>query len=70
MKINTEVNFQPSEIIGKTVAEARQLLESRGHTLRVAVEDGQSLMLTMDYRPLRANVTVVKGVVTAFNKMG
>ena len=39
--------------------------ETRTETVRVAMRDGEAFMLTKDYLENRANLTVVKTVVTA-----
>ena len=52
-------------LIGLTEDEAVKVASERGWTIRVAMRDGEAFMLTKDYLENRANLTVVKTVVTA-----
>lgn len=65
----TRTNFE-QQVIGKTVEEAKQLGDQHGFLVRTSKKDGESLMLTMDYRPTRLNVETINNRVTAVHKWG
>jgi len=50
-------------LVGRTVAEAQQLVESQGYTFRVILEAGKPLFVTADWRTDRVNVEVSAGKV-------
>jgi hypothetical protein len=52
-----------SALAGRTVAEARQMVESQGYTFRILIEDGRSSYATADFRTDRVNVEVAAGKV-------
>ena len=52
-------------LIGLTEDEAKKVATERGWAIRVAMRDGESLMLTTDYRQDRVNITVVNKLVTS-----
>jgi hypothetical protein len=56
------------KIIGKTPEEARKNL--KGRKLRIAVQDGERKMLTMDYDPKRVNVSTTEGKISSIVEMG
>ena len=58
------------EIIGKTVAEAKALVEAAGCIFRVTVEDGLNYRITCEWRSNRVNVTVNAGKVVAIRGVG
>lgn len=51
------------EIIGMEVDEAIETIEGAGLKARIAMEDGQPFMLTMDYRMDRINLDIQNGKV-------
>ena len=59
-----DVDEAADALVGLTVDEAAKVAEEHGWELRVAREDGEDLIVTADYRPLRVNVAVEAGVVT------
>lgn len=54
-------------LIGLAEDEAAKICQSNGWSTRVAVRDGESFQLTMDYNESRVNFTINKGIVTAVN---
>lgn len=52
-----------TNIIGKTEAEAEQILTQEGKKMRVANRDGQYYLMTMDYWADRINVAIERGKV-------
>ena len=52
-------------LIGLGEDEAVKLAQINGWSTRVAVRDGESFQLTMDYNESRVNFTISKGIVTA-----
>lgn len=52
-------------VIGKSVAEARQMVTGKGFKFRVVREDDRWLPITEDLRHYRINVSVDKGIVTS-----
>ena len=52
------------DVVGLTEAAATVMVEQLGFTLRVVARDGETFMVTRDYRSDRVNVMVVAGVVT------
>ncbi len=59
-----------AEIIGLTPPAASDVLVNRGFSVRVVSEDGDSFMVTSDWRPERINVAVEKGVITGIVSRG
>ena len=56
---------------GKTLEEARQILEPHGITaVRPLMVDGKLMMGTMDWRPDRLNVSIQDGLITHMDKLG
>jgi len=53
------------KLVGLTEDEATKVATGNGWTVRVAERDGESFMLTADYRTDRVNLTVRDGKVTA-----
>jgi hypothetical protein len=51
------------EYEGKTIDEATQYAKDGGYTVRITEENGQSKMLTMDFRTDRINFRVKNGFV-------
>ncbi len=58
--------FSLSDVEGKQLSEVESWAAGKGMTVRVVMEDGQSLPATMDYRPDRINTQVGAGVVTRY----
>jgi hypothetical protein len=56
---------QLQTLVGLTEAEAADAAAANGWGFRVVSIDGESLAVTADYSPTRANVVLVDGVVTA-----
>lgn len=50
-------------LVGLPVGVARQRVEARKLGFRITKQDGESLMITADYREDRVNVAVKAGVV-------
>ena len=63
-------NIDPTQLVGKTLEEGKVYAESQGCTIRVTSKDGEGMMVTMDFRPNRINVSIVKNVITGVGKMG
>lgn len=57
-------------IVGRSVDEAIKVLDAEGLTLRVVIEDGESLAVTEDFSTSRVNVEVAEGVVVAVVSIG
>ena len=53
------------ELVGLNEDEAIKTAESNGWSWRIAMRDGESFPLTMDFRSDRVNFTIENGVVTA-----
>jgi hypothetical protein len=53
------------QLVGLAEAEATKVATGNGWTIRIAMRDGESFMLTTDYRDNRVNFTIENGVVTA-----
>lgn len=53
------------QIIGMEKQAAIDLLHSRGHVVRIAMEDGVNSYLQGAYAPGRYNITIVDGKVTS-----
>jgi hypothetical protein len=53
------------KLVGLSEAEATKVATGNGWTIRIAMRDGKSFMLTTDFRDNRVNFTVDNGVVTA-----
>ena len=51
------------DIVGMTTLDAKAYLQDIGHTMRVMILDGQSLIGTADFRSNRVNVAVEADVV-------
>ena len=52
-------------LVGLTEQGANDMAVKNGWTVRVAVRDGRSFMLTTDYVPNRVNLTIGNGIVTS-----
>lgn len=65
-----ETTVAESALVGLTEDEALRVVAEKGWILRVAVIDGVDQPLTMDYSPMRVNVAVADGVVTAVVSIG
>lgn len=57
-RVDAKITF-----VGMTVEEAESLASEQNIAFRVVMRDGQSLPMTMDYRPGRINATVESGMV-------
>jgi len=53
------------DVIGKTYLEAVNLCADGGYVIRVAAEDGEQYMLTMDLQLDRVNVRIENGIVVS-----
>jgi hypothetical protein len=53
------------QLVGLTEGEATKVATGNGWTIRIAMRDGESFMLTTDFQDNRVNFTVENGVVTA-----
>jgi len=53
-----------AEFTGRTLEKATEKAENDGFVTRVVEKDGQSFMLTMDYRQDRINFRVKNNIVT------
>jgi hypothetical protein len=53
------------QLVGLTESEATKVATGNGWTIRIAMRDGESFMLTTDYSDSRVNLTIENGVVTA-----
>jgi len=51
------------ELIGLTESNAQNCVEQAGLTRRVVYRNGESLAVTLDYRPDRINISVEEGFV-------
>ena len=57
-------------IVGMMVSEAISHLDKHGLTLRTTIQDGKSLMVTMDINMKRVNVIVEGNEVVDIDKIG
>ncbi len=53
------------QLVGLSEGEATKVASGNGWTIRIAMRDGESFMLTTDYQDNRVNLTIENGVVTA-----
>jgi hypothetical protein len=53
-----------SALVGMTEADAVSLIDGVGWTSRISARDGESFVLTMDYRTDRVNLEIEDGIVT------
>jgi hypothetical protein len=60
----SSADFDLQSVVGMTEAEASSAAASAGRECRVMSRDGQSMTVTLDYRPDRVNLVVEGGVVT------
>ena len=63
-----KVSEMYQDIIGKTVREAEAMYPA--HTIRIAERDGESLMLTMEFRFNRINVGLTGEIITKVFDVG
>lgn len=70
--IPAEVDMAAAEasLVGLTLEEATKVAEGAGWVVRVSTLDGEGQAMTDDYMPLRVNVAVEAGVVTAIDSIG
>jgi hypothetical protein len=57
-------NAQAATLIGMSKAEAIDCVNRFSATHRITQEDGQSFVVTKDYRMDRVDLTINKGIVT------
>lgn len=57
-------------IIGKSIPEAMEILQSMGYSLRVEKENGQPLPVTMDCNFRRVNVAIVNDQIKSIIRLG
>jgi len=50
--------FDTSQLIGKTIQEADEMLESYGYTVRPTRKNGEAFICTRDFKPNRLNVEI------------
>jgi hypothetical protein len=62
----TPDGFKLSDVEGKTLDEVEHWAGGRGMSVRVVMEDGRPMAVTMDYRTDRINTQVEAGVVTRY----
>lgn len=71
MDADTQVQVAQSlDFVGLTEAQAEALSAENNITFRVVERDGESLPVTMDYRPGRINASVDNGVITSVTVEG
>lgn len=58
------------ELLGKTTAEAKAMVEPDGYSLRVIEQDGSGRMVTMDHNIKRINVAITKDIITKIRGLG
>jgi hypothetical protein len=59
-----------SRLVGKEETEASQICENSGHKMRVMSKDGESYLVTCDYRTDRINVNVIDGKISSISGIG
>ena len=59
-----------TEIIGKTVAEAKNFLKFQGKKMRIIEQDGEVHLMTTEYLQNRINVRVDQGKIVAIEYFG
>lgn len=52
-------------VLGKALDEAKKLIEGEGCAMRIASQDGESNMMTMDFRSDRINLDIEDGKVVS-----
>ena len=65
-----EITVAESALVGLTEDEALKVVGEQGWILRVSTLDGVAQPLTMDYSPMRVNVALTDGIVTAVDSIG
>ena len=65
-----ETGVAESALVGLTEDEALKVVGEQGWILRVSTRDGVPQPLTMDYSPMRVNVALADGIVTAVDSIG
>lgn len=63
-------DFDESIIVGLSFDEAAEAAEAEGFVLRIAIEDGEDQVLTMDFVTNRVNVEVDDGTVVRVVSQG
>lgn len=63
-------DWDARELLGKSLADAESTAAEHSCTVRVAVEDGENLILTMDLLPDRVNVETSDDVVVGIQNVG
>ncbi len=62
--------MQDNELIGLTLAEAKEKLKDSGSRIRVTSEDGQQYFGTCDYDLNRINVAIAEGKISSVGGRG
>ncbi len=55
------------KLIGKTEKEGIEIAKSHGYTVRLIKKDGESFVVTMDFRFDRINIEVENDIITKCN---
>lgn len=64
IKMDEKVSAPQINLVGQTEEDAIKMIEAAGMKYRVMKRDGESFMGTMDFDPMRFNLTVENGIVT------
>lgn len=59
-----------NKIFGMTRAQANEHLKIHNYTMRIAIENGSSNMLTADYKSNRVNVIIDNDIVINITEIG
>ncbi len=62
--------LETAMLVGETVDQASATAEDHGCEVRVVVEDGEQLAVTLDFNPDRINVAVAQGTITKIVSLG
>lgn len=63
-----ELSYLKTNIIGKTIDEAKSMCKKC--LVRETTRDGKPLMVTMDYRSERINVSIQQGIIKSVINTG
>lgn len=55
--------FKKVHVVGLPLSEAIKLIQANGGSYRLTKVNGESMIVTMDFRPQRANLEVEDGIV-------
>jgi len=66
-QVGGEIGKEAKSYVGLSLAEAKSLAKKQKRLFRIIEIDGESMMVTKDYRPNRVNAKVARGVVKSIS---